>query len=115
MREFAASGSMYSLYCARTAVQGDYLLLESDLIYEPRALDELLAPALAGCHPAVRPDPRRRRGLCQHRGWLADRHVQGSIQPDDPVAGELVGISADFRGAIGRDDGIAEPGRFGRR
>ncbi|MDJ0926985.1 MAG: phosphocholine cytidylyltransferase family protein [Gammaproteobacteria bacterium] len=42
-REFAVSGSMYSLYCARDAVHRDFLLLESDLIYEPRALDTLLA------------------------------------------------------------------------
>lgn len=35
------SGTMYSLYCARSEVDGDFLLLESDLIYEPRALDEV--------------------------------------------------------------------------
>jgi len=39
---FADSGSMYSLYCARDAIDDDFLLLESDLIYEPRALTELL-------------------------------------------------------------------------
>lgn len=40
---FAESGSMYSLWCARDAVAGPYLLLESDLVYEPRALTHLLA------------------------------------------------------------------------
>jgi choline kinase len=39
---FADSGSMYSLYCARDAVDDSFLLLESDLIYEQRALTELL-------------------------------------------------------------------------
>jgi choline kinase len=39
---FADSGSMYSLYCARSRVDADFLLLESDLVYEPRALDVLL-------------------------------------------------------------------------
>jgi len=39
---FADSGSMYSLYCARDVVDHDFLLLESDLIYEPRALSTLL-------------------------------------------------------------------------
>jgi len=39
---FADSGSMYSLYCARGAVSGPFLLLESDLVYEPRALTGLL-------------------------------------------------------------------------
>lgn len=39
---FADSGSMYSLHCARALVRGPFLLLESDLIYEPRALTMLL-------------------------------------------------------------------------
>jgi len=39
---FADSGSMYSLYCAHDAVDDSFLLLESDLIYEQRALTELL-------------------------------------------------------------------------
>jgi len=36
------SGSMYSLYCAREHLKGDFLLLESDLIYEQRALTEVI-------------------------------------------------------------------------
>lgn len=40
---FAESGSMYSLYCARDVVDGAFLLLESDLIYEPRALTALMS------------------------------------------------------------------------
>ena len=39
---YAESGSMYSLYCARSHVHGDFLLLESDLIYERRALTSCL-------------------------------------------------------------------------
>lgn len=39
---FADSGSMYSLYCARHCVDEAFLLLESDLIYERRALTTLL-------------------------------------------------------------------------
>ena len=35
---FADSGSMYSLYCARHWVDEAFLLLESDLVYERRAL-----------------------------------------------------------------------------
>ncbi|MFT4591477.1 MAG: choline kinase [Gammaproteobacteria bacterium] len=41
--QYAESGSMYSLWCARDRVNGSFLLLESDLIYEQRALDVLLA------------------------------------------------------------------------
>jgi len=39
---FAESGSMYSLYCARHCVDEDFLLLESDLVYERRALTTCL-------------------------------------------------------------------------
>lgn len=39
---YGESGSMYSLYCARELIEGDFLLLESDLIYERRALSAVL-------------------------------------------------------------------------
>lgn len=39
---YANSGSMYSLYCARDAISSPFLLLESDLLYENRALRTLL-------------------------------------------------------------------------
>ena len=39
---FADSGSMYSLYCARHCVDEAFLLLESDLVYERRALTRCL-------------------------------------------------------------------------
>ena len=39
---FADSGSMYSLYCARQYVGESFLLLESDLVYERRALTKCL-------------------------------------------------------------------------
>jgi choline kinase len=35
---FADSGTLYSLYCARRHIDGDFLLLEADLVYERRAL-----------------------------------------------------------------------------
>jgi choline kinase len=39
---YADSGSLYSLWCARELVTRDFLLLESDLVFERRALRELL-------------------------------------------------------------------------
>jgi len=39
--EYAVSGSLYSLFCARNLIEDDFLLLESDLVYEPRAIEEL--------------------------------------------------------------------------
>jgi len=40
--KYSNSGSMYSLYCARDLIKKDFLLLESDLIYETGAIKELL-------------------------------------------------------------------------
>jgi choline kinase len=40
---YATTGSLYSLYCARSDLQEDFLLLESDLVYESRALETVLA------------------------------------------------------------------------
>jgi 2-aminoethylphosphonate-pyruvate transaminase len=44
-KEFATTESMASLACALEVVEGDFLLLESDLFYEPRALDAVLGCA----------------------------------------------------------------------
>ena len=40
---YATSGSMYSLYQARELVEPPFLLLDCDLIYEPRAISALLS------------------------------------------------------------------------
>ncbi len=90
---FAESGSMYSLSLARDAVDSDFLLLESDLTYEPRALDALLS------------DPAQDAILLSgpsHAGdevWIetkADNLVAMSKDPGTlgtAPAGELVGIT----------------------
>lgn len=39
---YAESGTMYSLYCARGLIKDDFILLESDLIYEQLALSTIL-------------------------------------------------------------------------
>jgi 2-aminoethylphosphonate-pyruvate transaminase len=91
--EFAASGSMYSLYCARALVREPFLLLESDLVYEPRALVELLdhpaddaillsGPTGAGDEVYVEARDGRLVGMSKDRARLGPE-----------VAGELVGIS----------------------
>jgi len=40
--EFENSGTMYSLYSVREYVKGSFLLLESDIIYEQKALSEII-------------------------------------------------------------------------
>jgi len=101
---YADSGSMYSLYCARQAVHDAFLLLESDLIYEPRALTELLecsaddvillsGPTGAGDEVFV---STRKGNLA---GMSKDPDALGS---DAEITGELVGISK-ISGPLFRD------------
>ena len=40
--KFSETGTMYSLWCARKLINKDFILLESDLIFEPRAIRDLL-------------------------------------------------------------------------
>ena len=106
---YADSGSMYSLYCARELLQEDFLLLESDLIYEQRALEALLN------------DPRRALILLSGRtdsgdevyveangpqvvGMSKNRHELGN-----GIAGELVGISKISRSLFVRMCTLAAP------
>ncbi len=91
---FAESGSMYSLALAGDSVDGDFLLLESDLVYEKRALAEILsdpAPdAILVSEPTGSGDEvhveSSESGLL--RAMSKDRTRLG---PN--VVGELVGIS----------------------
>ena len=92
---YAESGSMYSLYCARHALHDAFLLLESDLIYEPRALTELLAhsadDAILLSGPTGAGDEVF---VATHEGCLAGMSKDaGSLGGAHKIAGELVGIS----------------------
>ncbi len=91
--EFANSGSMYSLYCARQALVSDYLLLESDLIYEPRALHTLLQQA---AQDAILLSGPTHAGdevyVCAPDGALAGMSKDPAQLPT-PATGELVGIT----------------------
>jgi len=91
--EYARSGSMYSLWCARELVSGPFLLLESDLVYEQRALSVLLehpgpdavllsGPTGAGDEVWVETVDGRLLNMSKQREALGPA-----------VAGELVGIS----------------------
>jgi len=91
--EFARSGSLYSLWCARAFVSAPFLLLESDLVYEPRALRVLLehpapdalllsGPTGAGDEVWVQVREGMLAGMSKDRAQLAGE-----------VAGELVGVS----------------------
>lgn len=90
---YADSGSMYTLYLARARLDDDFVLLESDLVYEQRALDVLFAapgrdtlltsgPTQSGDEVYVEAENGRLTGLSKKRGEL-----KGTI------IGELVGIT----------------------
>lgn len=90
---YAESGSMVSLACARDLLDAPFLLLESDILFEARALDALLEPGaddlllcsgFTGADDAVFVESRR--GLLV--GMSKDRAALGP-----GVLGELVGIT----------------------
>lgn len=94
---FADKGSFESLRVGLAAMRGSFLLLESDIIYEPRALETVLAsghesviltsgPTGAGDEVYVWADEAG--GAHRFRGMSKRR----STHADDPF-GELVGIS----------------------
>lgn len=105
---YADSGSMYSLWCARDLVQGPFLLLESDLVYEPRALrcllDEPAADAVLLSGPTGAGDEVH---VELRDGYLAGMSKQAAAL-GGPPAGELVGISKISAGLFRLMCAIAE-------
>ena len=90
--KFSETGTMYSLWCARKLLNTDFILLESDLIFETRAIRELLKSPVknsllitgkteAGDEVYVAADGGRVKQISK------DKQVLGSI------VGEFVGVS----------------------
>ncbi|HEX2829946.1 MAG TPA: phosphocholine cytidylyltransferase family protein [Burkholderiales bacterium] len=91
--EYAASGSMYTLWLARELIHEDFVLAESDLVYEKRALEVLFGapgadtllvsgPTRSGDEVYVEADGGRLTGLSKQRARLTG-----------DVVGELVGLT----------------------
>ncbi|RUT07238.1 hypothetical protein DSM106972_024990 [Dulcicalothrix desertica PCC 7102] len=91
--EYATSGSMYSLWCARELLNNDFLLLESDLIFEQRAIESVLSfnkenvillsgKTNAGDEVYVQGNSGTIIAMSKNKDELGE-----------PVVGELVGIS----------------------
>ena len=93
---FAASGSMYSLYCGRGLIDRDFLLLESDLIFEPRALACLLDhPSPDGILVSGATHAGDEVYVATRDGLLVDmskNRASLAATDDTEVTGELVGI-----------------------
>ena len=88
---YADSGSMYSLYCARDLLRFPFFLLESDLIYEMRALGSLQAK---GDDTAVLMSGLSNAGdevyICAPDGTL--QNMSKDRDELAHISGELVGI-----------------------
>ncbi|MDR3192286.1 MAG: phosphocholine cytidylyltransferase family protein, partial [Treponema sp.] len=90
---YAATGSMGTLACCAPLVKGDFLLLESDLIYDSVALHALIneshRDALLASGPTSSGDEVWL--LADTEGWLL-RNSKNKAEIPHP-AGELVGIT----------------------
>ena len=89
--DYALTGSMYSLSLARARVDDDFLLLESDLLYEQRALTATLE------HPAADLVLMSGRTGSGDEVWIETRDgrlltMSKNRAEVGEVAGELVGI-----------------------
>ena len=90
--KYSETGTMYSLWCARNLLKSDFILLESDLIFEIKAVSELLKSPFkdlillsgkteAGDEVYVEAEGDRVKGISKDRKNL------------DSIVGEFIGIS----------------------
>jgi len=90
--DYERAGSMHSLSIARDRLAEDLLLLESDLLYEPRAITELLLQRHRDCiltsGPTGQGDEVYAYGIAGRLAVLSK-----SRRPHPPLMGEFVGIS----------------------
>ena len=106
--KFAESGSMYSLYCARRLINGSFLLLESDLIYEPRALQALLDHAADEAILISGPTNAGDEVYVATKDGYLDGMSKNPDELDGNIAGELVGITKISENLFERMSTIAE-------
>jgi 2-aminoethylphosphonate-pyruvate transaminase len=90
---FADSGSLYSLWCARAELSEDFLLLESDLIYERRALREALAHPKPDVLLVSEPTGARDEVWVEERDGRLVNMSKDRAALGPSIAGELVGIT----------------------
>lgn len=90
--KFSQSGSLYSLACARGDLTEDFLLLESDLVYEQRALETLQNNGRDGLLISGPTGAGDEVWVATNAGLLSSMSKDKS-QLDGQLAGELVGIS----------------------
>ena len=90
---YAASGSLYSLWCARGEITEDFLLLESDLLYERRALRALLDHPSPDALLVSEPTGARDEVWVEAREGKLVNMSKDRARLGPSIAGELVGIT----------------------
>jgi len=106
--DFENSGSMYSLWCAREFVDEDFLLLESDLVYEQRALDVLVNHDMSDVVLLSGPTHAGDEVYVETAGGMLVAMDKDQSRLGAGVAGELVGISRISRGLFAVMKHLAE-------
>lgn len=106
--DFEHSGSMYSLWCARNLIDDDFLLLESDLVYEQRALDVLINHEMPDVVLLSGPTHAGDEVFVETADGLLVAMDKDKSRLQGPVAGELVGISRISRGLFAVMKHLAE-------
>ena len=90
--KFSETGTMYSLWCARNLISADFVLLESDLIFEIKAIQEIMESSYDDC---ILISGRTEAG--DEVFVAAEGNVVKKISKDrtllDSIVGEFVGIS----------------------
>ncbi|MBT8386293.1 MAG: aminotransferase class V-fold PLP-dependent enzyme, partial [Ignavibacteria bacterium] len=91
-QQFENTGSMYSLFTAKELIENDFLLLESDLIYEYKALQVTQNSAFSNC---ILLSGSTNSGDEVYVGIQENKIVNLSKSPGEikKFGGELVGIS----------------------
>ena len=90
---YADSGSLYSLHCARAQMEEDFVLLESDLIYERRALHALLDHPSPDVLLVSEPTGARDEVWVEEREGKLVNMSKNRAALGPSIAGELVGIT----------------------
>lgn len=91
--DFASSGSMNSLYRAEALIDQDFLLLESDLVYERRALPAVLAASGATVLLVSGATGSNDEVYVEVQGKQLHNLSKQRAQLQGEVIGELVGIT----------------------
>ena len=90
--KYSETGTMYSLGCARHLLEADFILLESDLIYEIRAIKELLqSPNKDSILISGKTDAGDEVYVEADGDWV--KQISKDKKTLNSIAGEFVGIS----------------------